>query len=39
VVDIDEEAHKVNFDKLRKLKAVFKKEGTVTAGNASSISG
>jgi acetyl-CoA C-acetyltransferase len=38
-VDCDEEVGKVNFEKLRKLRTVFKKEkGTVTAGNASSIS-
>ncbi|MCD6526659.1 MAG: thiolase family protein [Desulfuromonas sp.] len=36
VVD-DEEPFKVNFDKLTALRSVFKKEGTITAGNASSI--
>jgi len=34
----DEELAKVNFAKLRSLNTVFKKNGTVTAGNASSIS-
>jgi len=38
VVSEDEELGKVNFDKLRSLGTVFKKDGTVTAGNASSIS-
>lgn len=33
----DEEPGKVNFDKVPKLRAVFKKDGTVTAANASSI--
>lgn len=33
----DEEPEKVNFDKVRTLKPVFKKDGTVTAANASSI--
>lgn len=38
VVDKDEEPLRVNFDKISKLKAVFKKEnGTVTAGNASTL--
>lgn len=37
-VSEDEELAKVNFDKLRALNTVFKKNGTVTAGNASSIS-
>lgn len=37
VVDKDEEPEKVNFDKVPSLKAVFKKDGTVTAANASSI--
>lgn len=36
-VDKDEEPAKVNFDKVPSLKAVFKKDGTVTAANASSI--
>lgn len=33
----DEEYKKVNFDKIPKLRAVFTKEGTVTAANASTI--
>lgn len=33
----DEEPFKVNFDKLSGLKPVFKKDGTITAGNASTI--
>ena len=33
----DEETHAVNFEKTRSLKPVFKKEGTVTAANASSL--
>lgn len=33
----DEEPTKVDFDKLMKLRTVFKKDGTITAGNASSI--
>jgi acetyl-CoA C-acetyltransferase len=37
VVDKDEEPTKVNFDKLPGLKPVFKKDGTITAANASSI--
>jgi acetyl-CoA C-acetyltransferase len=37
IVDKDEEPDKVNFDKVRSLKPVFKKDGTVTAANASSI--
>ncbi len=38
VVSSDEEPFKVDFDKLTKLKPVFKKDGSITAGNASSIS-
>jgi acetyl-CoA C-acetyltransferase len=38
VVSDDEEPFKVDFDKLSTLKAVFKKDGTITAANASSIS-
>jgi acetyl-CoA C-acetyltransferase len=38
VVTDDEEPFKVNFDKITTLKAVFKKDGTITAANASSIS-
>jgi len=37
VIDKDEEPPKINFDKVTTLKAVFKKDGTVTAANASSI--
>uniref|UniRef100_A0A0N4XCT1 Acetyl-CoA acetyltransferase, mitochondrial (inferred by orthology to a human protein) n=1 Tax=Nippostrongylus brasiliensis TaxID=27835 RepID=A0A0N4XCT1_NIPBR len=37
VVDKDEEFTKVNFEKLKQLKAVFQKDGTVTAGNASTL--
>ncbi len=36
-VDKDDEPGKIKFDKVGKLKPVFKKEGTVTAANASSI--
>ncbi len=37
MVDTDEEPGKGNIDKLPGLRTAFKKEGTVTAGNASSI--
>lgn len=37
VVDKDEEPFQVNFDKLPGLRAAFKKDGTITAGNASTI--
>jgi len=37
VIDTDEEPFRVDFDKLSKLKTVFKKDGTITAGNASTI--
>lgn len=37
IVDTDEEPAKVKFDKVASLKPVFKKDGTVTAANASSI--
>jgi acetyl-CoA C-acetyltransferase len=37
VVDIDEEPQKFNWEKMQKLRPAFNKEGTVTAGNASSI--
>jgi acetyl-CoA C-acetyltransferase len=37
VIDSDEEPTKVNFEKLTTLKPVFKKDGTVTAANASTI--
>lgn len=36
-VSTDEEYSKVNFDKVRTLKPVFEKEGTVTAANASTL--
>ena len=36
-IDSDEEPGKVRFDKIPDLKPVFKKDGTVTAANASSI--
>lgn len=36
-IDTDEEPTKVNFEKLTMLKPVFKKDGTVTAANASTI--
>jgi len=36
-IDRDEEPEKVKFDKVPTLKPVFKKDGTVTAANASSI--
>ena len=38
IFDTDEEPGRVNYDKLTKLKASFKKDGTVTPANASSIS-
>lgn len=38
VVDTDEEPARVNFEKMPKLKPSFKKDGTITAANASSIS-
>jgi acetyl-CoA C-acetyltransferase len=34
----DEEPKRVDFDRLRKLKPAFEKEGSVTAGNSSSLS-
>ncbi|MHB1400355.1 MAG: thiolase family protein [Pseudomonadaceae bacterium] len=37
VIDRDEEPSKVDFAKLPELRAVFGKEGTITAGNASTI--
>jgi acetyl-CoA C-acetyltransferase len=37
VVAVDEEPFKVNFEKLPGLRAVFKKDGTISAGNASTI--
>lgn len=36
-VDTDEEPKKINFEKIHQLKPVFKKDGTITAANASSI--
>jgi acetyl-CoA C-acetyltransferase len=38
VIDMDEEPFKVDFEKFYKLKAVFRKDGCITAGNASTIS-
>jgi acetyl-CoA C-acetyltransferase len=37
VVDQDEEPFKLEFDKLPGLRAAFQKDGTITAGNASTI--
>ncbi|XP_033635725.1 acetyl-CoA acetyltransferase, mitochondrial-like [Asterias rubens] len=37
VVAEDEEYHRVNFDKITSLKTVFEKDGTITAGNASTL--
>ena len=37
VISEDEEYKNINIEKFKKLRAVFKKEGTVTAGNASTI--
>jgi acetyl-CoA C-acetyltransferase len=37
IIDTDEEPTKVMFDKIPTLKPVFKKDGTVTAANASTI--
>jgi len=37
VVDTDEEPARTNFDKIPELRAVFSKDGTVTAANASTI--
>ena len=37
VVAEDEEIHAVNFDKIPLLKPVFKKDGTITAANASTL--
>lgn len=36
-IDKDEEPFKVNFDKIATLKPAFKKDGTITAANASSL--
>lgn len=38
VIKEDEDPFKVDFAKLPRLRAVFRKEGTITAGNASTIS-
>jgi acetyl-CoA C-acetyltransferase len=37
VIEIDEEVNAVKFDKIPSLKTVFKKDGTVTAANASTL--
>ncbi len=37
VVDEDEEYKRVDFEKMKKLRPVFKQEGTITAANASTI--
>lgn len=37
IVDTDEEPNKVRFEKIKTLRPAFKKDGTVTAANASSI--
>lgn len=37
LIDSDEEPHAVKFDKIPGLKPVFKKDGTVTAANASTL--
>ena len=37
IIDSDEEPHRFNEEKFRKLRAAFGEDGTVTAGNASSI--
>jgi acetyl-CoA C-acetyltransferase len=37
IVDQDEEPSQVNFDKLKGLRPVFAKDGSITAGNASTI--
>ena len=36
-IDKDEEPFRVKFDKIEKLRTVFKKDGTITAANASTI--
>ena len=36
-IDKDEEPHRVSFEKLKSLRTVFQKDGTITAGNASTI--
>ena len=37
MIENDEEVHSVKFDKIPSLKTVFKKDGTVTAANASTL--
>ena len=37
IVDCDEEYNNINVEKFKSLRTVFKKDGTVTAGNASTI--
>jgi acetyl-CoA C-acetyltransferase len=37
IIDRDEEMHKVKFERIPTLRPVFKKDGTVTAANASTI--
>ena len=37
LIDRDEEPFRVNFDKIKTLRTVFKKDGTITAANASTI--
>ena len=37
IIDMDEEFSNINLDKFKKLRPVFKKDGTITAGNASTI--
>ena len=37
VVDTDDEPGKANFDKLKSLRTAFKKDGTITAANASKL--
>ena len=37
LVDEDEEFKNINFEKFKNLRPVFKKEGTITAGNASTL--
>ena len=37
IVSVDEEPNRVNFDKMRALRPAFEKDGSVTAGNASTI--
>ena len=36
-IDQDEEPHRVNFEKMKKLRPAFEKSGTITAANASKI--